>query len=228
MPDTQEISKNLTVESGDKLKVDLTVKTGYRVPEKRHIKVLGFTLNQTVYKKKSETVIFSKTFDAPKQYPVLSVANFNVSLVYQNNSYAPHTLVYIDSPYQNLISGVNYSYNGSYANDLCLVGQVKTDAKGAKVTAFHRLDIWKFSDDNISNSYGGVYLKGKFDISKLNVTIKTPYTDFDIKNFNYTEQRDPTDNIKKSSIIAGLCIAFLIPFILAIVRELSFVIKRGG
>jgi len=226
-PDYQDVSKTLTVEPDNKLKIDLSVKTGYKVPEKRHIKVLGFTLNQTIYKKQSEIVTFSKTFDTPKQYPVLNAVNFNVSIVYQNNSYNPHTLVYISSPYQNLISQVHYSYNGSYADYFYSAGQVKTDSKGAKVTVFHNLDTWKVSDDNISYSYGGAYLKGKFNLSQLNVTIKTPYSDIDIKNFNYIEQRDPTDNIKKSSVIAGLCIAFLIPLLFAIIKELSFVIKRG-
>lgn len=225
-PDGQEIYKSLTVEPENKLKVDLTVKTKYKVPERKHIKVLGFTLNQTVYKKKSETVKFSKTFDTPKQFPTLTDSDFNVSVTYYNNSYAPHTLVYIDSPYQNLISEVHYSFNNSSAVDYCLIGQVNQKENGAKITAFQNTSTWKFSDDQMSYSYGGLYIKDKFDLSKFKVTVKTPYSEFEVKNFNYTEEGDPTNQINRGTVRVGLCIAFLIPLIYAIGKELSFILRR--
>jgi Right handed beta helix region len=225
-PDSQEISKSLIVEPENKLRVDLTVTTNYKIPETNHIKVLGYTLTSTSYNHGSETETFSKTFDTPKQFPTLSDSNFNVTVTYYNNSYDPHTLVYVDSSYQNLISEVHYSSNNSFAVDYQLIGMVIPKSNGAKITNFQNESAWKFSDNQMSYSYGGLYIKGKFDLSKFNVTVKTPYSSYEIKNYNYTIINDPTDHVSKNTIRTGLLLVFLIPLFVAIFKELRLILRR--
>jgi hypothetical protein len=187
------VSKDVTY-NGDNLTVELTVKTKYKDKATKKTTILGKQFNSTDYKKKTETVTFNKTFDAPKTYPNLTADDFNVSVTCYNNTFNPHTTVEIEAKDKNnsaFISEIHIKEKGATATYYNLIGHVMRLHNGAKVTEFEKVYTWKFSDDSMGYRYHGVYMKGKFDSTTFETKIKTPYNEF-VVPYTYSERNDPT------------------------------------
>jgi Right handed beta helix region len=186
---SQVSTKRLTVDSDNNLTVDLEVKTTYNVPEKNTITILGKSINYTTHKKKSENTTFTKTFKAPLLFPAFSPPN--VSVINYNGS---HVIVYV--PDLPGIVKIEYHYNNATATEYRLIGYVGSATNGFKSTDYEITTKYLFDNSGMmSRSPNGLYIKEKnFDLSKLKVTVTTPYDNFHISHFNYTVVED--DHLK--------------------------------
>jgi len=186
---SQESTKKLTVGSDNNLTVDLEVKTTYNVPEKNKITILGKSINYTSYKKKSENTTFSKTFKAPLLFPAFNPPN--VSVVDFNGS---HAVVYV--PELPGIVKIEYRYKNSTATEYRLIGYVGSATNGFKSTDYEVTENYLFDNSGMmSRGLDGLYITDKnFDLSKLNVTVVTPYDNFHISHFEYKVVED--DHLK--------------------------------
>lgn len=170
------------------LTVDLEVKTTYEVPQKTKITIFGKSLFYTTYRKVSDNTTFEKTFKAPALFPAFNPPN--VSVVNFNGSHAIVTVPDLPG-----IVKIDYSYNNSTASEYRLIGYIGSVENGFKSTEYKPIETFLF--DNIgemSQSPDGLYIKGNFDISKLKVTVVTPYDFFHISHFEYTVIED--DHLK--------------------------------
>ena len=169
--------------------MDLEVKTTYDVPEKKKITILGKSINYTSYKKKSENVTFSKTFKAPLLFPAFNPPN--VSVVNYNGS---HDIVSV--PELPGIVKIEYRYKNSTATEYRLIGYVGSAVNGFKSTEYEITTNYLFDTSGMmSRSPNGLFIKDKnFDLSKLNVTVTTPYDNFHISHFEYKVVED--DHLK--------------------------------
>ena len=182
-------TKRLTVDSDNNLTVDLEVKTTYNVPEKNTITILGKSINYTTHKKKSENTTFTKTFKALLLFPAFSPPN--VSVINYNGS---HVIVYV--PDLPGIVKIEYHYDNATATEYRLIGYVGSATNGFKSTDYEITTKYIFDTSGImSRSPNGLYIKEKnFDLSKLNVTVVTPYDNFHISHFEYKVVED--DHLK--------------------------------
>jgi Right handed beta helix region len=185
----QEASKKLSEGSDNNLTVDLEVKTTYEVPEKNKITILGKSINYTSQKKKSENTTFSKTFKAPLLFPAFNPPN--VSVINFNGSH-----VIVSVPKLPGIVKIDYTYNNSTATEYRLIGYVGSATNGFKSTEYETTVNYLFdSNGKMSRSPNGLYITEKnFDLSKLNVTVVTPYDNFHISHFEYVVIED--DHLK--------------------------------
>lgn len=176
----QDSSKKLSVEPENKLKVTLEVRTWYEVPEKQKISVWGKSINYTTFKKVSENTTFSKTFKAPSIFPAFNAPN--VSVINYNGS---HAIVFTS----NLpgIVKIDYRYKNSTATEYRLIGFIGSATNGFKSNDYKVTENYLIDNSGIlSESLDGLYIKDKnFDVSKLNVTVVTPYENFHISHFQY-------------------------------------------
>jgi hypothetical protein len=186
---SQESSKKLTVGPDNNLVVNLEVKTTYEVPEKKKISIFGKSLQYTTYRKVSENTTFTKTFKAPLLFPAFNPPN--VSVVNFNGS---HAIVYV-SDLPGIVK-VDYAYNNSTATEYRLIGYVGSATNGFKTTEYEITGSYLCDNSGkMSRSLNGLYIKDKkFDLSKLNVTVVTPYDNFHISHFEYTVIED--DHLK--------------------------------
>jgi len=122
--------------------------------------------------------IFSSIFDILKQdfsFQYLNTQvpiNASVSVTDYNNTYNPHSLVYVDGVG---LSGVKYEYNGLTTTHY-----------------YQPADLWQ---GNIPNTGNCLYIQGQFDKSKLTVTCFTPSGYSKIANFNITTVNDDSNQI---------------------------------
>jgi len=186
---SQESSKKLTEGANNSLIVDMEVKTTYKVPERHKISFWGKSINYTSYRKTSQNVTFTKTFNAPALFPAFNAPN--VSVINFNGS---HAIVIV--PNLPGIVKIQYDYNGSIATEYRLIGYVGSATNGFKTTEYKPTELYNFDKIGIlSKGRDGIYIKdGKFNLSKLNVTVITPYNDFHISHFKYSVIED--DHLK--------------------------------
>lgn len=186
---SQVSSRKLTVDSDNNLTVALEVKTTFEVPEKNKISIFGKSINYTTHKKKSENTTFTKTFKAPLLFPAFNPPN--VSVINFNGSNAIVTVPELPG-----IVKIDYTYNNSTATEYRLIGYVGSATNGFKSTEYKITNNDLFDNSGIlSRSLNGLYIKDKkFDLSKLNVTVVTPYDSFHISHYEYSLIED--DHLK--------------------------------
>jgi hypothetical protein len=186
---SQESSKKLTEGANNSLNVALEVKTTFEVPDSHKIMILGHTLNYTTYKQESENVTFTKTFQAPALFPAFNPPN--VSVINFNGSHAIVTVPNIPG-----IVKIDYTYNNSTATEYRLLGYVGSATNGFKTTEYKTTELYNFDESGkLSLGRDGIYIKdSKFDLSRLNVTVITPYDSFHISHFEYSLIED--DHLK--------------------------------
>ena len=186
---SQASSKKLTVSANNSLVVDLEVKTTYEVPQKNKITIFGKSLNYTTYRKISENTTFTKTFKASVLFPVFNPPN--VSVVNFNGSHAIVTIPDLPG-----IVKIDYTYDNSTATEYRLIGYVGSATNGFKSTEYKVTTNYLFDNSGMmSQGIDGLYIKDrKFNLSKLNVTVITPYDSFHISHFGYTVVED--DHLK--------------------------------
>jgi hypothetical protein len=187
-PDGQTATKRLTDENGNVLKVDLDVKTNYKIQQKKKTTLLGVTFNKTLYIKKNENVTFTRTFNAPPVFPALKAPKAYVT--YYNGS---HAIVMV--PKVPGIIKVQYYHNDSYAREYRLIGEVGTALNGFRSTTFHKARSWGFNDNQMSEDPDGLYIKAPFDIKKLSINVTTPYAVLPITDFEYTVVEDNSKKV---------------------------------
>ncbi len=107
-----------------------------------------------------------------KQIPI----NATVSISYYNNSYNPHSLVYVDG---EGLTGVKYTYSGVSANHYFSINGENTD-------------LWTGNLQHIGNA---VYLNGSFDAKNLQVTCYKSQGYSRITDFNITVVPDDSAKI---------------------------------
>jgi len=186
---SQESSKKLTEGANNSLIVALEVRTTYEVPEKHKISFFGKSINYTSYRKTSQNTTFEKTFKVPALFPAFNPPN--VSVINFNGS---HAIVIV--PHLPGIVKIEYAYNGSTATEYRLIGYVGSATNGFKTTDYKTTALYFFDKNSqLSQGMDGIYISDKkFNLSKLNVTVITPYDDFHISNFEYSVIED--DHLK--------------------------------
>jgi len=200
---SQVSSKKLSVGADNNLTVRLEVKTTYELPVRNHVTVLGHSLNYTSYRQESENVTFQKTFKTPALLPA-----FNAPKVYVTNYNNSHAIVNV--PNVPGIVKIDYKYNNSTCSEYRLIGYVGTVENGFNSTEYKSIETFIFDNSGeMSRSPSGLYIKGQFDISKLNVTVVTPYDSFKISHFEYTTVDDNHLKIFNWSIVGFLGFFFI-------------------
>lgn len=191
---SQESSKRLTVSPDNNLTVDLDVKTTYNIPQKNKITIFGKSLNYTTYKITNNKIVsdnttFTKTFKAPVLFPAFNPPN--VLVINFNGSHA-----IVSVPELPGIVKIDYTYGNSTATEYRLIGYVGSATNGFKSTEYKTTENYLFDNSGIlSRGRDGLYIKDrKFDPSKLNVTVITPYDSFHISHFESTVIED--DHLK--------------------------------
>lgn len=176
------------------LTVDLDVKTTYNIPQKNKITIFGKSLNYTTYKITNNKIVsdnttFTKTFKAPVLFPAFNPPN--VSVINFNGSHA-----IVSVPELSGIVKIDYTYGNSTATEYRLIGYVGSATNGFKSTEYKTTENYLFDNSGIlSRGRDGLYIKDrKFDPSKLNVTVITPYDSFHISHFESTVIED--DHLK--------------------------------
>jgi hypothetical protein len=109
--------------------------------------------------------------------------NASVSISYYNNSYNPHSLVYVDG---EGLTGVKYTYGGLSANHYLSVNGENTD-------------LWT---GDLQHEGNAVYLNGSFSAQDLQVTCFNSQGYCKITDFNITEINDNSEQILKPEIWA--------------------------
>jgi hypothetical protein len=126
--------------------------------------------------------IFSSIFDILTQefnfqyLDTQTAINASVNIVYYNNSYNPHSLIYVDG---EGLTGIKYDYTGLSTNHYLLISGEKTD-------------IWK---GDLPVTGNAVYLNGSFDAAKLQVTCYNSQGYHSFSDFNITEVPDDSEKI---------------------------------
>ena len=100
--------------------------------------------------------------------------NANIQVIYYNNSFNAHSLVYVDG---EGLTCVKYTYNGLSTTHYFNI---------------NGLDLWS---GDLQHRGNAVYLQGKFDASKLQVTCYNSQGYSKITNFNITEVPDDSAKI---------------------------------
>ena len=194
-PKGQTATKKVYMDEG-RLTVELIVKTKYDVLAYKTYIVLGQKVRVPYYKKKSETVTFTKSFDVPEIFPA-----FKPPKVYVTNYNGSHVIVY--TPKLDGIVRVDSSYNSSKCTERRLIGYIGTAENGFRSTDFEKIDSWAFSGLQMSRSAHGVYIKETdFNLDKLNVSVVTPYDSFEITEFEYKIIEDDSRKIVNYALFA--------------------------
>jgi len=186
-----QTSKLSYEENNNNLTAILTVKTSYYVKKSSTVRVKGISISIPSISTESETETFYVTSPAPVQFPKTIEPSANIT--YYNNSYNPHTTVYLTN-----VPGIvkeNFQYNGSTATHFKLIGWKTSKPNGIEYTNFSKVNTWKFEGDQLSGSADQLYIKGKFQPEKLNITVTTPYESIKVTDYTYTEIPDESSAI---------------------------------
>lgn len=100
----------------------------------------------------------------------------NINVTYYNNSYNPHSLVYVDG---EGLTGIKYEYGGLFETHYLVID-------GAVA------DVWT---GDLQHTGNAVYLQGNFDASKLRVTCYNSQGYHEFTNFNITEVPDDSAKV---------------------------------
>lgn len=57
------------------------------------------------------------------------------------------------------------------------------------------MNTWKFEGDQLSGSGNQLYIKGRFQPEKLNITVTTPYESINVIDYTYIEIPDESNAI---------------------------------
>ncbi|MDQ1252025.1 MAG: Disaggr assoc protein [Euryarchaeota archaeon] len=185
---TSELSYD---ENNNNLTVLLTVKTSYYVKKSSDIRIKGISISVPRISTESETETFDATSPAPVRFP--EIINPSANITYYNNSYNPHTTVYL-----NNIPGIvkeNFQYDSSTATHFKLIGWKTSKANGVEYTNFSSVNTWKFEGEQLSGSGNQLYIKGKFRPGKLNITVTTPYDSIEVTDYTFVEIPDESNSI---------------------------------
>jgi len=204
-PDGQTSTLKLSTGKNNTLECKLTVKTTYKVRTNKTVTVGGKTIKNPIkeYKKKSETVVFTKTFDAPKQFPAVKAPK--VYVTYYNGSHA-----IVEIPDVPGIVKTDISINGSSAREYRLIGEVGTAVNGFKSTRFDEVSTWKYSGSQMSRSQSGLYIKEPFDIDQLHISVTTPYNKMEVTDIEYVVIEDESSKFLNVGLLTlvVLCLTY--------------------
>jgi hypothetical protein len=155
--------------------------------------------------------IFSSIFDILSQgfnFQYLNIQvpiNASVSVTEYNNTYNPHSLVYVDG---KDLTSVKYSYNGSSTTHYFSINGENTD-------------LWT---GDLQHKGSAVYLQGSFDAEKLQVTCYNSQGYSRITDFNITEINDNSNQIFNPQLWAFVGTLTILGF--SIYRNLRRVITK--
>jgi hypothetical protein len=169
----------------------LTFKTSNYVKKSSTIRVKGISISVPSISTKSETETFSASSSVPVRFQ--KIAGTSAKITYYNNSYNPHTTVDLTN-----IPGIvkeNFQYDSSTATHFKLIGWKTSKANGVEYTNFSRVNTWKFEGDQLSGSGNQLYIKGKFEPGKLNITVTTPYDSIKVTDYTYVEIPDESSSV---------------------------------
>lgn len=204
-PDGQTSTLKLSTGKNNTLECKLTVKTTYRVRTNKTVTVGGKTIKNPIkeYKNKSETVVFTKTFDAPKQFPAVKAPK--VYVTYYNGSHA-----IVEIPDVPGIVKTDISINRSSAREYRLIGEVGTAVNGFRSTRFDEVSTWKYSGSQMSMSQSGLYIKEPFDIDQLHISVTTPYKKMEVTDIEYVVIEDESSKFLNVGLLTliVLCLTY--------------------
>ena len=204
-PDGQTSTLKLSTGKNNTLECKLTVKTTYRVRTNKTVTVGGKTIKNPIkeYKNKSETVVFTKTFDAPKQFPAVKAPK--VYVTYYNGSHA-----IVEIPDVPGIVKTDISINRSSAREYRLIGEVGTAVNGFRSTRFDKVSTWKYSGSQMSMSQSGLYIKEPFDIDQLHISVTTPYKKMEVTDIEYVVIEDESSKFLNVGLLTliVLCLTY--------------------
>jgi hypothetical protein len=169
---------------------------------------ISFTNPPTIEQSKQ---IFTSIFDILKQdfsYQYLDTEipiNASVCVTEYNNSYNPHSLVYVVG---EGLSNVLYVYDGRSTNHCFLINGEPSD-------------LWS---GDLQHEGNAVYLPGRFDASKLQITCYNSQGYCKITNFNITEVPDDSGQILNPSLWAFVGTLAILGF--SIYRNFRRVIRK--
>lgn len=195
-PVSKKATKNVFMSDGN-LTVSLDVKTKYEVRAYHTYKVLGQSIRVPYYKEKTESVTFTKSFNAPDIFPAFQPPR--VKVTHYNGSHAVVSTPKIDG-----IVRVDTSYNHSECTERRLIGYIGTAQNGFKSTHYEHIDSWGFLGSQMSRNKNGVRINEPFDIDNLNVTVTTPYDSFVIDEFDYVVIEDDSRKILNFTLFSVL------------------------
>jgi hypothetical protein len=201
-PTGQKSTKTLSTGPNNSLVVKLNVETQYKIPEKKKSQIFGIAFNKTVYKEKSESVTYTKSYPAPKLFPALKIPKAYIT--YYNNSHAIVTVPDVPG-----IIRQDVHFRDSYAREYRLIGLVGTAENGFRSTEFEKVHSWGFTGDQMSQHPDGLYIKAPFDVKKLEINITTPYGTYPVTDIEYTLVEDNSKKIFDISLlffIIAVCI----------------------
>lgn len=230
-PTGQTMKIELTDTQAGDLKAKLTVKTKYKVKKYKTYPMLGKKIKVPYWDKKSETVVFTKIFSAPSQFPELGTGQYNVTVKYYNSTYNPHTLVTVEengkqTQFPELITFIEYAYLDSYAKEYRQIGYIYTNASGYKETHFKNTSTWKFTGEKLSHTSRTLYIKGPLDLDSLKITVHTPYRQAVVTEISYSEERTTTGDFLGKMKQLFWIILFFAPFLFSISEEFKIVFGR--
>jgi hypothetical protein len=213
------------------LKASLKVKTKWKEKAYKTQKILGITLKVPYWKKKSETVTFTKNYPAPPQFPKLGSGLFNVTVEYYNNSYNPHTLVTVrenqnETKQGELVTFIEYKYQNSTAKEFRQIGYVISESSGYKKTNFRSTNTWKFSGEALSHSSRQLYIEGPLNLNSLEIIIHTPYQQTKVTDISYSEIKESPDDFFEKMKQLFWVILFFAPFLYSLSSEFKIVFGR--
>lgn len=128
----------------------------------------------------STEAVFTDSCQAPE---VLERSrNATGQIIFYNNSFNPHTLVYVPSMD---FTKIVYEYAGNTSEHNLMIGERDTNKNGVQYTNFSTSDYWRGS---LSYQGEALYIPGSVDQDKLNITCYTPYESFQVTKFERTEK----------------------------------------
>lgn len=128
----------------------------------------------------STEAVFTDSCQAPE---VLErPRNTTGQIIFYNNSYNPHSLVYV--PPTDFIKIV-YEYSGNTSEHIFMIGERDTNENGVQYTNFSTCDYWR---GDIPYQGAALYIPGSVDQDKLNVTCYTPYESFQVTKYERIEK----------------------------------------
>ncbi len=146
----------------------------------------------------------------PLQYNYTS-ANKQTTIIFYNNTFSPKT--FIDVPGKDGLYYIEYSYSNETIRQNLMNAGIEKNQKGIEFINFTEVEKWEDPEGNLSHLAGSCVIKGaNFTLEDLNISLKTPYSSFNVTDHNLTI----------NNVSAGSCINLSIfPFIFVVGLLLS-------
>lgn len=182
-PVSQKSTVKLSDGINNTLKVELTVKTKYKVKDYKTVSVLGKSVKVPYYKVKSKTSVFTQSFEAPVQFPAVDAPKAYVT--HYNGSHAIVEVANVPG-----IVKTEISIPGSSAREYRLIGEVGTAQNGFKSAHFENVNTWKYEGSQVHRSQSGLYIDEPFYIDNLSIKVTTPYKTMEVTDIEYAVIED--------------------------------------